>query len=81
VSATAAASCLPARPLRHPLVVSTLVRRRGSAVEMSAGLPVIHLRITIAVPVRPRSVLLVPVVTAEVFSVPGANIGGSLTPA
>jgi hypothetical protein len=52
------------------------VRRAGTPAELLAGLPVIRLRTASAVPVSPRSVPLVTVVTTEVFAVLGGSIGG-----
>jgi hypothetical protein len=73
VFATASASCLLARSLRHlDGVVGRLVRRGGTASELLAGLPVIR-PTTSVVPVRPRPVPVVPAVTTEVFAL-GRNI-------
>jgi deazaflavin-dependent oxidoreductase (nitroreductase family) len=82
VAATGPASWLLAHSLRYlDAVAGALLRGRGSATEVLAGLPVVSLTTTGARSGRPRSVLLVPVVTAEVFAVLGTNFGGSRTPA
>jgi deazaflavin-dependent oxidoreductase (nitroreductase family) len=82
VAATGPASWLLARSLRHlDAVAGALLRGRGSATEMLAGLPAVSLTTTGARSGRPRTVLVVPVVTAEVFAVLGTNFGASRTPA
>jgi deazaflavin-dependent oxidoreductase (nitroreductase family) len=82
VAATGAASWLLARSLgRIDQVVAGLLGRRTSATEVLAGLPVVRLTTTGARSGRPRSVLLVPVVTTEVFALLGTNFGEVRTPA
>jgi deazaflavin-dependent oxidoreductase (nitroreductase family) len=82
LAATGPASWLLARSLRHvDHVLERLFGHRASATEVVAGLPVVRLTTTGARSGRPRSVLLVPVVTTEVFAVLGTNFGEVRTPA
>jgi deazaflavin-dependent oxidoreductase (nitroreductase family) len=82
VAATGPVSWLLARSLRHlDGVLGALLPSRGSVTELLAGLPVVTLTTTGARSGRPRTVLLVPVVTTEVFAVLGTNFGEPRTPA
>jgi deazaflavin-dependent oxidoreductase (nitroreductase family) len=71
-----AGSWLLARSLRHlDRVAEVGFPGDRTATELLAGLPVVILTTTGARTGRPRSVRLVPVVTADVFAVLGTNFG------
>ena len=82
VAASRPVSWLLARSLRHlDRAAGLVLRRRATATEMLAGLPVVTLTTTGVRSGRPRSVLLVPVVTDDVFAVLGTNFGQPRPPA
>jgi deazaflavin-dependent oxidoreductase (nitroreductase family) len=80
-AASRPASWALARGLPHvDAAVAGVSAGRLSATSLLAGLPIVRLETVGARTGRPRSVPLVPVVTAEAFAVLGTNFGGEWTP-